>query len=501
MRAAARAAAAAAAQHHHHHHQPLLLASADAAPRRPFAAAAAPLAAPNPTANPEPRPYAGDPPELSSARRASLLGGGPARIAAQHSRHKLTARERLTALLDANSFVEAGALAEHRCRDFGMGSAPPIPGDGVVTGSGSIHGRPVYVFAQDFTVLGGSLSEAHAAKIARLQDRALKSGVPLVALCDSGGARIQEGVLSLAGYAEVFQRNVDASGCIPQISAVMGPCAGGAVYSPALTDFVLMVRGEGRMFLTGPDVVRAVTREEVTQEELGGASVHATRSGVAAAAFDDDLELLAALRELYSYLPLSCAEEAPVVATRDPPGRLCPALERGAGAPVVVANGDATAAKNNNTNASPYKSVMHPGGEEEQKAASEPAGGLFPSSGSGAYDARSVISEIVDDRRFFEISKEHAPNVTVALARMGGGTVGVVANNPAFLAGVLDIDGERRFFFFWRRAAVFFGALSRSKQQPRHPPNKTHPNQQQQHQQPPSKPPASCASATPSTSP
>lgn len=402
---------------------------------------AAQATAPNPTANPERESSntgnaVAD--AVARARAAALAGGGPARVARQqHARHKLTARERLDALLDPGTFVESGVFAEHRCRDFGMDDPKTrFPGDGVVTGQGLIHGRPVFAFAQDFTVLGGSLSEAHARKIARLQDRALSAGVPIVALCDSGGARIQEGVLSLAGYAEVFQRNVNASGAVPQISAILGPCAGGAVYSPALTDFVLMVRGTGCMFLTGPDVVRAVTREEVTQEQLGGASVHSTKSGVAAASYDDDLELLAALRELYSYLPLSCAEQPPRMATRDPADRLCSALERGGGLPVVGGG-----AEEGGGESSSVRSVLEPGSDEARRAASEPAGGLVPLDGS-AYDVRRVVAEIVDDRQFFEIAREHAPNVTCALARMDGGTVGIVANNPAFLAGVLDIDGE-----------------------------------------------------------
>lgn len=260
--------------------------------------------------------------EVEQARAESFLGGGHDRIAKQHAKGKLTARERISALLDPGSFIEAGTFVTHRCHDFNM-NQELYYGDGIITGSGTISGRPVYVSSQDFTVFGGSLGEAHALKLCRLMDRAVAAGCPFISLNDSGGARIQEGVTSLAGYAEVFQRNVDASGVIPQLSVIMGPCAGGAVYSPALTDFTFMVRGTSHMFLTGPDVVRSVTGEEATQESLGGASVHSVHSGVAHAAYDSDVEALAAVRELVVMLPGSNREKPPQSAVTDPPQREC----------------------------------------------------------------------------------------------------------------------------------------------------------------------------------
>ena len=282
-------------------------------------------------------------------------------------------------------------------------------GDGVVTGSGTIAGRPVYVFSQDFTVFGGSLSEAHAQKVCRLMDRAVAAGAPIIGLNDSGGARIQEGVTSLAGYAEVFQRNVDASGVIPQISVIMGPCAGGAVYSPALTDFTFMVKGTSHMFLTGPDVVRSVTGEEVTQEALGGAGTHAGRSGVAHGAYDNDLEALAAVRHLVQMLPSSYTSGCPPpVRPRDPPTRSCPYLDH-----------------------------------------------VVPESDIEAYDMYDVISQVVDDGDLFEIQKDHAKNIIVGFARMGGGTVGIVANQPAVLAGCLDIDASVKAARFVRFCDAF----------------------------------------------
>ena len=261
------------------------------------------------------------------ARKGAEAGGGPARVERQHQKGKLTARERINALLDPGSFIEAGSFVQHRCTDFGM-EKQQYYGDGVVTGSGRIGGRSVFVFSQDFTVFGGSLSESHALKICRLMDRAVAAGAPLIGLNDSGGARIQEGVASLAGYAEVFQRNVDASGVIPQLSIIMGPCAGGAVYSPALTDFTFMVRGTSHMFLTGPEVVKSVTGEEVTQEMLGGAATHTIKSGVAHESYDNDLEALAAVRELISFLPSSWCTPCPRLPSTDPPTRECPLLDR-----------------------------------------------------------------------------------------------------------------------------------------------------------------------------
>ncbi|KAL4429352.1 hypothetical protein ABPG77_005126 [Micractinium sp. CCAP 211/92] len=354
-------------------------------------------------------PYASNPKweRVEAAKAAADLGGGPKRIAKQHEKGKLTARERLQVLFDPGSFREAGALVQHRCTDFGM-EEQQIFGDGVVTGSGTVYGRPVFAFSQDFTVFGGSLSESHAAKICRLMDRAVAAGAPVVGLNDSGGARIQEGVMSLAGYAEVFQRNVDASGVIPQLSLVMGPCAGGAVYSPALTDFTFMVRHSSYMFLTGPEVVKSVTREEVTQEQLGGAGTHTSESGVAHGAFDNELEALAGMRELLSYLPLSNRDALPRVPCSDPADRLCPYLDY-----VVPAN------------------------ELE------------------AYDMLGVIQQVVDDGHVFEISKDYAKNIITGFARLNGRTVGVVANQPAVLAGCLDIDASVKGARFVRYCDAF----------------------------------------------
>lgn len=344
---------------------------------------------------------------VEEARTASYQGGGAARVAKQHQRGKLTARERIHALLDPNSFLEAGAFVQHRCTDFDM-QKQQIYGDGVITGSGTISGNPVFVFSQDFTVFGGSLSESHALKICRLMDRAVAAGVPIIGLNDSGGARIQEGVMSLAGYAEVFQRNVDASGVIPQISIIMGPCAGGAVYSPALTDFTFMVKGTSHMFLTGPEVVKSVTGEEVTQEALGGASTHAGRSGVAHGAFDNDLEALAAVRQLVEFLPSNWKSGNNQIDIADPVDRICPYLDQ-----------------------------------------------IVPESDIEAYDMHAVIGQIVDDGELFEIQKEHAKNIVVGFARMGGRTVGVVANQPAVLAGCLDIDASVKAARFVRFCDAF----------------------------------------------
>lgn len=344
---------------------------------------------------------------IAEAQAASRLGGGEARIAKQHARGKLTARERIEALLDPGSFIESGALVQHRCEDFGM-AGERYYGDGVVTGSGRIFGRPAYVFSQDFTVHGGSLAEAHAGKICRLMDRAVAAGAPVIGLNDSGGARIQEGVLSLGGYAEVFQRNIDASGVIPQLSVIMGPCAGGAVYSPALTDFTFMVQGTSYMFLTGPEVVKGVTGELVTQEQLGGASVHARTSGVAHGAFPNDLDALAALRKLYLYLPLNCRERAPMLECHDPVDRDVPFLDR-----------------------------------------------VIPQDETTPYDMKQVLLSVVDDADWFEVQPDWGMNVLTGFARIGGRAVGLVANQPLVLAGCLDIDASVKAARFVRFCDAF----------------------------------------------
>ena len=331
---------------------------------------------------------------LEQMREAARQGGGPERIEAQHARGKLTARERLDLLLDPGSFVEMDMFVVHRCRDFGM-EKMQIPGDGVVTGHGRIDGRDVFVFSQDFTVFGGSLAEAHAAKICKIMDLALKAGKPVIGLNDSGGARIQEGVVSLGGYADIFLRNTLASGVIPQISVVMGPCAGGAVYSPAITDFVVMVEKTSYMFITGPNVVKKVTHEEVGFEELGGAEVHAEKSGVAHLTAATDQESLALTRELLSYLPLNNAEDPPRLECKDDPGRMDLELD-----------------------------------------------GIVPESPNKPYDMREVILRILDEGRFFEIHQAFAPNLVVGFGRLDGRTVGIVGNQPAVLAGVLDIDAS-----------------------------------------------------------
>ena len=331
---------------------------------------------------------------LAELRREAELGGGEPRLRAQHERGKLSARERLDLLLDEGSFVELDRFVTHRCTDFGM-EAQKIPGDGVVTGHGRIEGRPVYVFSQDFTVFGGSLSEAHAGKICKVMDMALKVGVPIVGLNDSGGARIQEGVESLGGYAEIFWRNTRASGVVPQISAVLGPCAGGAVYSPAITDFVCMVAGNSTMHITGPDVVKAVTHEQVTSEDLGGAAVHASRSGVAHFTSPDDRGCMALLRRLFSYLPLNNAEDPPFVASDDPPDRRDAELDE-----------------------------------------------IVPADPSRPYDMKRVIEKVVDQGSWLEVHEAWARNLIVGFARLGGFVVGVIANRPSVLAGCLDIDAS-----------------------------------------------------------
>lgn len=329
--------------------------------------------------------------QLEEQREKARLGGGQRRIDTQHAKGKLTARERIQMLLDPESFEEWDMFVEHRCTDFGM-AEQTIPGDGVVTGFGTINGRIVFIFSQDFTVLGGSLSEAHAEKICKVMDQAVKVGAPVIGLNDSGGARIQEGVASLAGYASVFQRNVDASGVVPQISMIMGPCAGGAVYSPAMTDFIFMVEDTSYMFVTGPDVVKTVTHEEVTQEELGGASTHTTKSGVADKSFANDVEALLSLRRFVDFLPSSNRVEPPMRPTPDRPDRTEMSLDS-----------------------------------------------LIPDNPNKPYDMRELIEKVVDEGDFFELQPNYAGNILIGLARMEGQTVGIVANQPMVLAGCLDI--------------------------------------------------------------
>ncbi len=331
---------------------------------------------------------------LAELLRRAELGGGEERLKRQHEAGKLTAHERIALLLDPGSFDEMDALVTHRCQDFGMADEV-IPGDGVVCGSGTIDGRLVYAFAQDFTVFGGSLSETNAQKICKVMDLAMKAGAPIVGLNDSGGARIQEGVLSLGGYADIFLRNTLASGVVPQISAIMGPCAGGAVYSPAITDFTIMVRDTSYMFVTGPDVVKTVTHEEVTKEELGGAVTHNETSGVAHFAVDDDRECLALVRRLVSYLPGNNVDDPPVVATGDPSDRESPELDT-----------------------------------------------LVPPSPTQPYDMHDLLQAVVDDGTFLEVHAHYAKNIVVGLARLAGKTIGLVANQPAHLAGTLDIDAS-----------------------------------------------------------
>ncbi|MCY4238684.1 MAG: acyl-CoA carboxylase subunit beta [Rhodospirillaceae bacterium] len=334
--------------------------------------------------------------ELERRREAARLGGGQKRIDAQHAKNKLTARERLNVLLDPKSFEEYDMFVEHRCADFGM-EKKKVPSDGVVTGWGRINGRIVFVFSQDFTVFGGSLSEAHAEKICKVMDQAMKVGAPVIGLNDSGGARIQEGVASLAGYAEVFQRNVLASGVIPQISCVMGPCAGGAVYSPAMTDFIFMVKDSSYMFVTGPDVVKTVTHEEVTAEELGGAITHSSKSGVADMAFENDIEALLQLRRFVDFLPASNRKDPPVRNWHDPAERCELSLDS-----------------------------------------------LVPDNPNKPYDIKELIHKVVDDGDFFEIQPDHAANIVIGLGRLEGRTVGLVANQPMVLAGCLDISSSRK---------------------------------------------------------
>lgn len=345
--------------------------------------------------------------ELEHKRDLARIGGGQQRINRQHERGKLTARERIEVLLDPDSFEEFDMFVEHRCNHFGM-AEKQIPGDGVVIGNGTINGRLVFVYSQDFTVHGGSLSETNAKKICKIMDMAVQNGAPIIGINDSGGARIQEGVDSLSGYAEIFKRNVLASGVVPQISLIMGPCAGGAVYSPALTDFTLMVRGSSYMFVTGPDVVKTVTHENVTQEELGGASAHTRKTGVADIAFDNDVDLLLQTRRLVNFLPLSNKEKPPVRVTHDPADRVDLAL---------------------NT--------------------------LVPDNTNKAYDIYELIKGVVDEGDFFEIQPDHAPNIVTGFGRMEGSSVGFVANQPMELAGCLDIDASKKAARFVRFCDAF----------------------------------------------
>lgn len=344
---------------------------------------------------------------LQQLREKALQGGGPKRIEDQHAKGKLTARERIDLLLDAGSFEEIGMFVQHRSSDFGLDKQKYL-GDGVVTGYGRIDGRPVVVFSQDFTVFGGSLSEAHAEKICKIMDMAMKLGVPIIGLNDSGGARIQEGVVSLGGYADIFLRNVLASGVVPQISAIMGPCAGGAVYSPAMTDFVLMVKNTSYMFVTGPNVVKTVTHEDVSFEELGGAMTHATKSGVAHFASDNEVQCIDTIKRLLSYLPLNNMDDAPVVNLGDDPNRMDTALDT-----------------------------------------------LVPENPNKPYDMKELLKRVVDKGEFLEVHQQYAQNLIVGFARLGGRSVGIVANQPSVLAGVLDIDSSLKGARFVRFCDAF----------------------------------------------
>ena len=345
--------------------------------------------------------------QLEARRTEARLGGGQKRIDAQHAKGKLTARERLDVLLDEGSFEEYDTYKTHRCTDFGMADTK-ISGDGVVTGWGTINGRPVYVFSQDFTVFGGSLSETHAEKICKIMDLAMQNGCPVIGLNDSGGARIQEGVASLGGYAEVFWRNVQASGVVPQISVIMGPCAGGAVYSPAMTDFIYMVKDTSYMFVTGPDVVKTVTNEIVTAEELGGASTHTRKSSVADGSFENDIEALLEIRRMFDFLPLSSREKPPVLPTADKADRIEMSLDT-----------------------------------------------IIPDNPNKPYDMHEVIAKIADEGDFFEVQKDHAKNILCGFIRLNGSTVGVVANQPMVLAGCLDIDSSKKAGRFVRFCDAF----------------------------------------------
>ena len=345
--------------------------------------------------------------ELEERRENARLGGGQKRIDAQHARGKLTARERIELLLDEGSFEEFDMFISHRCTDFGMENNKPA-GDGVITGWGTINGRQVYVFSQDFTVLGGSVSATHAQKICKIQDMAIQNGAPIIGLNDSGGARIQEGVDALAGYAEIFQRNIMASGVIPQISVIMGPCAGGAVYSPAMTDFIFMVKDTSYMFVTGPDVVKTVTNEQVTAEELGGASTHTKKSSVADGAFENDVEALAEVRRLVDFLPANNREKPPVRPFFDDPARIDDSLDT-----------------------------------------------LIPENANTPYDMKELITKVADEGDFYEIQEDFAKNIITGFIRLEGQSVGVVANQPMVLAGCLDIDSSRKAARFVRFCDAF----------------------------------------------
>ena len=334
--------------------------------------------------------------QLERLHHEAELAGGQERIDRQHASGRLTARERVEQLLDPGSFVETDKFKTHRCTDFDMDKRK-VPGDGVVTGYGTIDGRVVYVFSQDFTVFGGSLSGAYAEKVCKVMDLAMKTGAPVIGLNDGGGARIQEGVVSLAVYADIFQRNVMSSGVIPQISAMMGPCAGGGVYSPAMTDFIFMVEKTSYMFITGPDVIKTVTHEEVTKEDLGGAVMHNSRSGVAHFSANNEAACLAMIRELLSYLPANNLEDPPYVPTTD-----------------------------------------------EASRRDERLNGIVPDNPNKPYDMKEIIAAVVDDRHFFEVQPDYAKNIIIGFARLGGRSVGIVANQPAFLAGCLDIDASRK---------------------------------------------------------
>ena len=345
--------------------------------------------------------------ELHDRLSRSREGGGEARVQRQHEAGKLTARERVEMVLDPDSFVEIDALVTHRCRDFGM-EKQRFPGDGLVCGYGTVEGRLVYVFAQDFTVFGGSLSETNAKKICKVMDLAVENGAPVVGLNDSGGARIQEGVASLGGYADIFLRNTLASGVVPQISAIMGPCAGGAVYSPAITDFIFMVENTSYMFVTGPDVIKTVTHEEVTMEDLGGARTHAGKSGVSHFSVPSDAACLLAIRDLLSYLPSNNLDDAPHKETDDDPDREAPELDE-----------------------------------------------LVPTDPNKPYDIKDLIRHVVDDGKMLEVQADYAKNIVVGFARMGGQSVGIVANQPGYLAGVLDIDASLKGARFVRFCDAF----------------------------------------------
>jgi propionyl-CoA carboxylase beta chain len=345
--------------------------------------------------------------ELEQRRETAKMGGGQRRIDSQHSKGKLTARERIEILLDEGSFEEFDMFKQHRCTDFGM-DEQHIPGDGVVTGWGTVNGRTIYVFSKDFTVFGGSLSEAHAEKIVKLQDMALQNRAPIIGLFDAGGARIQEGVAALGGYGEVFTRNVQASGVIPQISLIMGPCAGGDVYSPAMTDFIFMVRDTSYMFVTGPDVVKTVTNETVTAEELGGASVHTTKSSIADGAFDNDVEALLEMRRLIDFLPMNNQAELPEVTNYDDPDRIDMSLDS-----------------------------------------------FIPDNPNKPYDMKELVLKTLDEGDFYEIQESFAGNIITGFGRMEGRTVGVIANQPMVLAGVLDSDASRKAARFVRFCDCF----------------------------------------------